>query len=698
MATAREITTVMDFSLQDAGLKEYQRTVTSTLDKVKSQLTTISRMFGATLALDFGKEAFMGLVNAVGAARKLGIQLGQILEPGTDIVEVTDRLFEIAQDLGAEYAEVGGHFKMMAASAKEFGVDQDTTMEAMNNISKALEVSRASGEETEQTFNRINMALRRGELSVRTLGELLQSAPVVARTLGDALGKTEAELRAMADTGKLTSDVLLKAFAKENPLLQGEFERKANTLGESFTRIYNVLVKVGMVLWKGTGGMAKIADAIDRVTYAVVKFGSRAVKAFGGVDKVLRYLQITIGLVFSYYTISMIVAVTRAIIGMGSAAALASLKFLAIVGAIALIAGAIEDLIVWMEGGESVIGDMLGPFSEIEKTLAPMMRSIEQLIAPFKALFELFTGDPGAAFQTIKGAILDVKSPLEALNVTVGAIGAVWLAWTTMSKFAGLLSAIGGVGSKLAEVTGATNTTKAAVTGVQTAFTALNNTKLAGLVATLAPTGPLMLAIVAVGAAVLLIATHWDEVKQAGEQAITQVALTANRLKQVVTDFMEGRNTNPPRKEGEIPQYPKQEGKPSGPWATPTYAPEFKPGGAWATPPEQPAFTPGGAYAPPNPNDTRSWWQRTMPSIVGGTNVMPSVTPAAVAATQPVVTNETNNNVPINNTVNVTVPAEFGELEARIRNITDTSMNRLAEDVSRQLTRAAPAMEARPGG
>jgi tape measure domain-containing protein len=697
VATAREITTVMDFSLQDAGLKEYQRTVTSTLDKVKSQLTTISRMFGATLALDFGKEAFMGLVNAVGAARKLGVQLGQILEPGTDVVEVTDRLFEIAQDLGASYAEVGGHFKMMAASAKEFGVDQDTTMEAMNNISKALEVSRASGEETEQTFNRINMALRRGELSVRTLGELLQSAPVVARTLGDALGKTEAELRAMADAGKLTSDVLLKAFAKDNPLLQGEFEAKANTLGESFERIYNVLIKVGVALWKGTGGMAKIADAIDKVTYAVVKFGSRAVKAFGGVERVLRYLQIIIGIVFSYYTISMIIAVTKAIVGLGSAAALASLKFMAIVAAIGLIAVAIEDFIVWMEGGESVIGDMIGPFDELNEKLAPLYKSLEQLAAPFKALWELMTGNPGAALNTLKDAFLSVQGPADALNVTVGAIGAVWLAWTTMSKFAGLLSAIGGVGSGLAEVVGATGKTKEAVAGVQSAFTALNNTKLAGLVATLAPTGPLMLAIVAVGAAVLLIAANWDEVKKAGEQAITQVALTANRLKQVVTDFMEGRNTNPPRKEGEIPQYPVQKFTPGGAWK-PTDQPAEKPGGAWAVPPDAPVTTPGGAWAPPNVNDTRSWWQRTMPSIVGGTNVMPNVTPAAVAATQPVVTNETNNNVPINNTVNVTVPAEFGELEARIRNITDTSMTRLAEDVSRQLTRAAPAMEARPGG
>jgi tape measure domain-containing protein len=717
LADVRSLTTVLDFAVENAGLKEYQREVKSTLSSIKNQVQTISRLFGAAIAIDVGKNFIMGLSGAIRSANKLSIQLAQILTPGEDVKAVTDDLFRIAQAIGEEYGVIGNRFKAMAATAKEVGVSTETTLAALENISKATEVNRLSGEETEQVFSRINMAMRRGVLSVRTFGELLQEAPVVVRTLGQALGKTEAQLRELAKAGKLTSEVVLKAFARNNPLLQGEWEAKADTLGEAFNYAYNWIIRIGQALWKGTKGVRYIAMAVRWLTDVIVAFGRRSVAAVGGLDNAIRLLQITFATIFSYYTIGMVLSLTKAIIGLGTAGALASLKFLAIAAAIAAIVLAIEDIYVWTQGGESVTGDLIGSFEDLGKTfekLAQPFLSLKTLFDEIKtAIDSFFTGNwatgftqlqntfaGGNWFEGLKTAFDDVGTGMFTLITTAGLVKLAFVAWNGISFVTGLIAS-------LFKVTGATTAVEVAAGTAKTAFGALNTVNLGGLISLLAPAGPLLLAIAGVAAAVLIVIDHWDELKQAGIDAINQIESAANRVKQVLTNFWEGVPTNVPRP-GEVPQYPTQ--------------PEFTPGGAWAPIPlpvpavpipqypTQPEFTPGGAWAPPAAaippvpplfpttaaapaQDKRSWWQRNAPSFMGGQE---AVAPGAIA---PVQNNEQtiNNSVPITNNVNVSANIDIGSLESRITDIVAQESARANENIARQLTRAAPAMEARTG-
>ena len=409
MADVRELVTLLGFDYNPAGLKEYQQGVTKALSGIKGQLSGIGRLIGVDLAFNVGKEFISSLASDIRSASKLGTQIGQMLEPGSDTKAVMEEIFNFAQATGQAYADIGTRFKAMLPIAKEFNVSQETTMAAMQNITKSLEIQRSTDEEASAAFDTINMALRRGTLGARQFAEMLRSAPKVMQLLGESTGKTQAELRELATKGKLTSDVLLKAFGRGNQRLATEFAAKADTMGEAFTYVYNEIVRAGIAIWKGTGAFSKLASAIIATTKAVVNWGSAFIKAIGGADTALRLLTSAVAVFAGWQIASIIYKIVTSLWAMTAAEYAALAPWIAIGAAIAGAILLLEDIYVWMTGGESKMGDWFGPFEDF-------MKGINQLTAPFKALITTFSEAPAAIAREWASLPQQIEADLERIR------------------------------------------------------------------------------------------------------------------------------------------------------------------------------------------------------------------------------------------------------------------------------------------
>ena len=737
--------------MQDAGLKQYQRQVTSTLSKVKNQIQAVTTMLGAALALDFGAQAVSAFGEAVAAAGNLEIQLGQILERGTDVVAVTNRLFEIAQETGETYGDVGERFKSMSLAAKEAGVSTQVTLDAMWNIGQALEVGRQEGEQVGQAFERIQRAMRRGKLDTRSFGELLHSAPIVMRTLGQALGKTEAQLREMAETGKLTSDIMLRGLAKKNTLLDAEMAQKAITLGEAFTYIYNTLVRVGVAFWKNAGGVKYLANAIIWVTDTIVEFGQVIVDSLGGAENTIMLLKIAMSLVFSYFMIKMIASLTVALWSLAPAAIAAAAPWLLIAAGVAALALAIQDLMVWMEGGDSLLGRWLGPWEEFRV-------KIEGVIAPLREIGKLFTDTFGRIMQLdfttwagwvgllkeinglfaglgdialnvlgnlVKGTPLEpLVNGLRAVANTLGLVtdaifkllgGDFSGAFASMQaavasiSFEGIKNGIASIvagfrdlrdqglsalkdlaaGTIFEPMIGAVQTLLSIVDPLVDAFFKLVTLDFAGAGASLSEAWTAIVGVLDI---------VWQKIDSIfGITDKIKVAVTAVKdAFQWLSELTFGALETALKKIGGILESMANAARWVG--SLVGIGDGEKPTGKPST------EAPANAVVPPTPtapetNKEPGWWGRNMPTFMGGAeSVVPTVSPGAMAPTTQNNKQEVNNNVPITNNVTVTVPAEFSELQNTINTAVANATTKMAEDTARQLTRAAPAMEARAGG
>jgi hypothetical protein len=147
--------------------------------------------------------------------------------------------------------------------------------------------------------------------------------------------------------------------------------------------------------------------------------------------------------VFGPRLISFLVLAIGNTLKWAAANALVIAGYIALALAIAAVVLLIEDIIVWMRGGKSVMGDMLGPFDKFVESFKKLFTESD-FFASFRMLEKLFKGDFGGAWEELKTSIRDVSGLLGDMLLLVIAITAGWMIWRVM-RFFGLVQAMTGL-------------------------------------------------------------------------------------------------------------------------------------------------------------------------------------------------------------------------------------------------------------
>jgi tape measure domain-containing protein len=774
MASVRDLVTKFLFETDDKGLKEYDNKVKKSIDKTKSGFDSLKKsignvgaILGTELAIGSALNFITSLTKEIRNAKSLGTKIGQVLTPDMDKDTVMKQLFDLAQSSGGVYTEVAANFRDVAIAAREASVNQNVALEATTNITKALEVGRASGEDAAQTWASLNGAFRLGQVNAKQLNQILFNTPKVVETLAQGLGKSVSQLQQMAKDGKLTTKEMFKGFSAVNKLLNQEFIDKPASLGDAMNYVWNEMVRVGLQVWKLTSGMSKLADKIISVTKAVVDWGSEFIAIMGGAENALSLVEYAIYAAFGYQAISLLYK-------FGAAALFASLKFVAIGAAIALVAIALQDLVYWFQGKKSLIGKKFGSFDEVKENLLKGLDNITKPFTDFKD--KIVAGDWSGAFGGLLSGMSNIHLNLLALGVAILAVETGFKAWNLISwawtigrlivvtattwlvqiaavavKAAYLLwngiTFVAGLIKSLFTVIARTTAVETAAVSAKLALESMNSIKFGGLISAIWAIGiPLAAIGVALGFLWLEKKKLEADVAKATDAIKNKVAETGKAPVAVATIAKEtGMSQIDAGRSAELSGYYKgsafeegyQEAKrwianklgigdyastvPVVPeeqrqdmkeaWRAPASADDKnKPIGTPAEPvtvkPHSPIGTQPSAAIPSTnmsvtPEDTTKRmemepWMVEMLNSERYKNAplsgAPTVAPGAIAQT-PTVSNEQTNNVPITNNVNVTVPAEFGQLEAKMTELVNNATNRMAEDTARQLTRSMPRME-----
>jgi len=424
MAIVRELTTILDFKVDKSGFTQAEAAV----NQIKSSIISLGKLFGIVFAAEKLFEYVDELKNAGKEIAKLTYQLNRMARPGDDIAAAQKQLFQIAQDTGMEYTKTLDVFREFLNESKELNISQDQLVNTVENIYKGLRLGAATSEEINQTFEALNRGFRLGRIGMRQFGLLVDIAPEVMNALAESLGKTRAQLEEMAKAGKLTSDVFLKALGTRNQKLMEDFSKRARKLGEGFTYAWNELSILSFNLFKLLNTGSFVADGMVKLTDAVKFLLTSINNYFGGLKRTIEDIGILIGVVIGGKFIN---AVRLAILWTGKwTNALKLLKFaIRGLGVLALTEGII-DLVAWIRGGESFIGDYLGKYEDVMQAIGQAL-STDKLLGGLNALVELLKGNYTASwnalldtFTSIEGVIgniitlLGIMSVLSFFNIT----------------------------------------------------------------------------------------------------------------------------------------------------------------------------------------------------------------------------------------------------------------------------------------
>lgn len=261
-------------------------------------------------------------------------------------------LMDVAQATGQKYESVAGLFVAVQRNAKELNLGLDQTLALSKTIGEALTIGGGSAASQQAALQQLQQGLGAGKLGGEELNSVLEQAPRLAQAIADAFKVPVGGLKKLAEAGKLTSKEVAKGLLAQSEKLAAEFERMPKTFSRSMTMLSNKLGEVVYKLSKAT----RAAELFFKATSVVVANFEDLVKAGASLAAAVFLTKLT-----------------RVATALGSAAgllrkALTALPFMKSLARMLTVATAIyyvfDDIGVWLQGGDSLLTDIIGPMSE----------------------------------------------------------------------------------------------------------------------------------------------------------------------------------------------------------------------------------------------------------------------------------------------------------------------------------------------
>lgn len=241
-------------------------------DVSDSQFSAMRTQLLGLVAAYASLEAGGALIGLADDYKTLNGQLKIVTTSQENLVEVQERLLAISQQNRVELGNNVSLFAGITPALAELGRSQEETLKLVDIINKGLISSSATASQADSVITQLTQGLSGGVLRGEEFNAVMESGQGIARALADALGVTIGELRALANDGKLTADIVVDALLSQEQALTEKFNQMPLTVSQALTQVRNeFLVTVGEIderigisagLAAGLSGLANNLDIV----------------------------------------------------------------------------------------------------------------------------------------------------------------------------------------------------------------------------------------------------------------------------------------------------------------------------------------------------------------------------------------------------------------------------------------------------
>lgn len=411
----RELITRLGFSLNQTQLNNAEKGVKRVKDQAEQAATAFRNMAAAVVSFATVKA----IINIADEMQNIRTRIGQLPQTVGDAGDAFDEVAKRASASGVKIDAYASLYTKVGNAAKDYITTQEDLLGITDTISQALVVGGASAQEASAVMTQFSQALASGVLQGDEFRSMAEAAPQYLDKLAEVMKIPREQLKKMASDGKLTAKAVIDATRQMSDYFGDKFKQMPMTVGRAMTVIGNRFARMLDKMNRDSNFVTTIANGIltvfDKIEAGVYKL----VEAFGGWENMIRFVGIAIGVAFGAKALS-ILAAFRA------ASLLAMLPFIKIIAIVTAVTLVLEDLYVWIQGGESLIGSLIGPWEEWR---VYVMGAIEAVMAVFRWFGELIA----AIAAAIVGAFtLDwnlFKTGLEGIGTLLWQVVGQWGIW-----------------------------------------------------------------------------------------------------------------------------------------------------------------------------------------------------------------------------------------------------------------------------
>ena len=232
--------------------------VSTSYGKWEAMATRVSRAVGliagalATNALFGYADAWSDMQSRVGAAIKDMDAAPAMMQRIVDIANASYSPLSQTVEIYGRNVAVLSALGRTATEAADF-------TEALNH---ALVTTATKGQDADVVLNALSRSIAIGGLRSMEFETIMSRSPRVLEAIASELGTNITQLRALAQQGKVTGDVIVNALINNLEALRAEAGEMPATIGDAFTRLTTNLTAFIGQMDQATGASQRISDAI----------------------------------------------------------------------------------------------------------------------------------------------------------------------------------------------------------------------------------------------------------------------------------------------------------------------------------------------------------------------------------------------------------------------------------------------------
>lgn len=242
------------------------------------------------IAVVIGIAVIRRVVQLADAYTNLQNRIRVVAGETADLAQTTDDLFAIANRTRVQVQSVAQVYQQLSIAASELNLSQNELLRITETLNQALVVSGGAGESGRAALIQLTQGLAQGTLRGQELLSVLEQLPIVADLIADRLGVGRGALKALAEEGAITSQIVVEAVQQGEAALAESFGETVPTITQSLNIFNNELLRYVGQTNEATGASRVLSQAIiflaenlNILATALLAVGAAMLIAFGRV-------------------------------------------------------------------------------------------------------------------------------------------------------------------------------------------------------------------------------------------------------------------------------------------------------------------------------------------------------------------------------------------------------------------------------
>lgn len=350
--TIRDIAIALGFKVDDDSLKEAEGKINNIKNFALKALGAIGIGFSLS-QMNALAEEFNGINDQI---RNATSALG-------DQKDIQAKIMQSANDTKMAYADTAKVVGALVQENKELFSNIDEAIAFNDALVKTFKTAGKSNEEIAGLMEAVNKSFAKGKVDTETLNQLMEQSPEAVAYLNKQLGSTTDQLEQLVADGRISLADLKEAFVSNTDAINEAFGGLDYSITDGLLYIRNkwgywlddINSSIGLTKTLAKY-MTRAFDTIMKGLDNVKDIAVRVTEKFGGMENILRFIGIAAAAAIVAFKGKKILQFLKSFTSLLN---VANLKIMAIIAVIVAIALIVDDFINFMQGNNSVIGDVL---------------------------------------------------------------------------------------------------------------------------------------------------------------------------------------------------------------------------------------------------------------------------------------------------------------------------------------------------